>query len=154
MTRAESAEALKKGELNVVIKAKEICEYVFASTQKSPVKFRWSLVKRLQSLSLKALSALYSANDLPLVSTLPAGNAHAEVHSSPFADPFASARAINQTKAIAALRKLDFFAELSLKEKCITPGQHEHLSKLILDGLRMTCKWRASDVERAKRRLA
>ena len=57
-----------KTELSVITKAKELCAYVFAVTQKSPKQFRFSFTTRLQNLSLSVIENLYRANDTPLSS--------------------------------------------------------------------------------------
>ena len=51
-----------QSELVVIVRAKELCGYVLTVTDKSPKKFRFTLVSRLQSYALDALECLYKAN--------------------------------------------------------------------------------------------
>ena len=43
----------QQSELMVIMKAKDLCNYVLTVTQKSPKQFRFSLVGCMQNLSLK-----------------------------------------------------------------------------------------------------
>ena len=53
----------KKSELFVVTKTKELAKYLFTITEKSPKKFRFTLVVRLQNYILDALENIYFANN-------------------------------------------------------------------------------------------
>ena len=44
-----------KSELTVITEAKDICRYIFVITEKSPKRFRFTLVSRLQNLVLGIL---------------------------------------------------------------------------------------------------
>ena len=52
----------KQGELQVIIKAKDLCSYVMTVTQKSPKHFRYTFVSRLQNLTLSVIENLFRAN--------------------------------------------------------------------------------------------
>ena len=56
----------KKSDLFVITKAKDLAKYILTVTEKSPVKFRFTLVVRLQNYILDVLEHLYLANNLPL----------------------------------------------------------------------------------------
>ena len=47
----------------VITKSKSLSKLIFEITQTSPEKYSFSLVSRLQNISLDIVSALYSAND-------------------------------------------------------------------------------------------
>lgn len=53
----------KKNELYVITKCKDISKYVFTITDKSPKKYRYSVVTRLQNYTLEILELLYKANN-------------------------------------------------------------------------------------------
>ncbi len=57
----------KKSELTVITKAKDLCSYVMAVTQKSPKQFRFTFVSRLQNLTLSVIENLFRANDVFVV---------------------------------------------------------------------------------------
>ena len=54
----------KKSELFVLTKAKELAKYVITVTEKSPKKFRFTLVVRLQNYCLDAIEHILLANML------------------------------------------------------------------------------------------
>ena len=54
----------KQSELTVVTKAKDLCSYIMAVTQKSPKHFRYTFVSRMQNLALSVIENLFRANDV------------------------------------------------------------------------------------------
>jgi hypothetical protein len=54
-------------ELKVITECKRLNEYVFHVTEKSPRKYRYSLVDRMDNLCLDVISLLYEANDISSV---------------------------------------------------------------------------------------
>ena len=54
----------KKSELYVLTKAKELSKYVITVTEKSPKKFRFTLVVRLQNYCLDIIENILLANML------------------------------------------------------------------------------------------
>ena len=56
----------KKSDLYVITKTKELAKYVITVTEKSPKKFRFTLVTRLQNYCLDVIENLLMANMLLL----------------------------------------------------------------------------------------
>ena len=54
----------KKSDLYVITKVKELTKYVITVTEKSPKKFRFMLVTRLQNYCLDALENIVTVNML------------------------------------------------------------------------------------------
>lgn len=54
----------KGSELSVITKAKALSEYDLTITDKSPKRYRFTLVARLQNYSLDVIEALISANEI------------------------------------------------------------------------------------------
>ena len=54
----------KQGDLSVITKAKEVCSYILTITDKSPKRFRFTLVSRLQNYSLTIIEKLIMANEI------------------------------------------------------------------------------------------
>jgi len=52
----------KKDDLFVLTKAKDLAKYIITVTEKSPKKFRFTLVVRIQNYILDILESLYLAN--------------------------------------------------------------------------------------------
>mgnify|MGYP002799805578 FL=1 len=56
--------AAYKSELAVITKAKDLCSYVMTVTDKSPKRFRFTLVAKLQNYALDIIENLYQANEV------------------------------------------------------------------------------------------
>ena len=51
-------------ELSVITKAKDLCSYIMTVTDKSPKRFRFTLVSRMQNYGLDIIENLISANEI------------------------------------------------------------------------------------------
>ncbi len=112
----------KKNDLFVMTKAKDLAKYIITVTEKSPKKFRFTLVVRLQNYILDAIENIYLAN------------AERDV-----------ARRLNyQNKAKTLLSMLDYFAGIAVEQECILFKQYEQISKLQAECLLYLGKWMAS----------
>ena len=56
--------AANQSELSVIVKAKDHCAYVMTVTEKSPKRFRFTLIAKPQTYALKAIENLYRANEV------------------------------------------------------------------------------------------
>ncbi len=118
--------AQKKNDLYVMTKAKDLAKYIITVTEKSPVKFRFTLVVRLQNYILDVLEKLYLANSSAL----------------------GAERKNLQEEAKTLLSMLDYFAGLCYESKCILFKQYEQISKQQAECLLYLNKWIASDSRR------
>ncbi len=116
----------RKSDLYVVTKVKELIKYVFTVTEKSPKKFRYTLVTRMQNFCLDAVECIYEANELPLNDN----------------------RLALQQRAGIVLKKQGYFSMLCSDVECILPKQAEQSSKLQAESLLFLGKWIASDKKR------
>ena len=107
-------------------KAKDLAKYIITVTEKSPVKFRFTLVVRLQNYILGVLEKLYLANSRPL----------------------GSERRNLQEEAKTLLSMIDYFAGLCYEAKCILFKQYELISMQQAECLLYLNKWIASDGKR------
>lgn len=114
----------KKSDLYVVTKLKELTKYVITVTEKSPKKFRFTLVVRLQNFCLDALEHIVTAN------MLKAGS---------------SERLALQKEAGRKLELVGYFAMICLETECILPHQFENISKLQAESIMFLGKWIASE---------
>jgi hypothetical protein len=110
-----------ESELQVITKAKELCEYIMTITQKSPKQYRFTFVTRLQNLSLDIIENMYRANELLV------GGKYGMTHYA--------ARVEFQRKVLTDTRLLAYFAELAMRQQCILPKQYERIAKLTTDCL-------------------
>ncbi len=116
----------KKSDLFVMTKAKDLAKYIITVTEKSPKKFRFTLVVRLQNMILDVLENLYLANTLPL------GRERRE----------------RQEKAKTLLAMLDYFAGLAYEQECILFKQFEQIGIQQAECVFYLNKWIASDKRR------
>jgi hypothetical protein len=116
----------KKNDLFVITKAKDLAKYIITITEKSPKKFRFTLIVRLQNYILDAIENLYLANSLPL----------------------GKQRKTHQEQAKTLFAMLDYFAGLAYEQECILFKQYEQISKQQAECLLYLNKWIASDAKR------
>ena len=125
---------VKKNELTVVMKAKDLCTYIVTITQKSPKQFRFTFVARMQNLAMDVIEDIYRANEV----FIGAGNPNS-----------AEKRLDLQHKALTSLKLLAYFSEIAMTQNCILPKQYEQIAKLTADCQYLIGAWINSD----KRRL-
>ena len=109
----------KKNDLFVMTKTKDLAKYIITVTEKSPKKFRFTLVVRLQNYILDAIEYIYLANSAPI------GDERLEL----------------QKKARTTLSMLDYFAGLAYEQECVLLKQYEQISKQIAECLLYLGKW-------------
>lgn len=121
------------GELVVITKTKDLCSYVFTVTDKSPKRFRFTLVSRLQMYALDTMENLFRANEVYI------GNRQKEK---------AEERLNYQHNALTSLKLLGYMAQLSMEQQCILPKQYEIMTRKISDCQKLTGAWITSDRKR------
>jgi len=121
--------ATQKSELLVVTKAKELCTYIITITQKSPKQFRFTLVSRLQNLSLDVIENIYYANDI-------------------FIGKGDEKRLSLQHHALTSLKLIAYISEIAMIQQCILFKQYEQIAKLTTDCQRLLGAWINSDKKR------
>ena len=55
-----------QSELTVITQAKALCSYIMTVTDKSPKRFRFTLVAKLQNYALNVIENLYYAIEVPM----------------------------------------------------------------------------------------
>ena len=120
-------------ELSVVTKAKDLCNYVITITEKSPKKFRFVFVNRMQNLILDVIENIYMANDMKI--------------GKGFETSY-KLRLAHQHKALTNLRVLSYISLIAMEHKCILFKQYENISKLSTDCQNMLGAWIISDRKR------
>lgn len=116
----------KKNDLFVVTKTKDLAKYIITVTEKSPVKYRFTLVTRLQNYVLDVLENLYMAN----------------------ATELGDKRKSYQNEAKKYLGMTDYFAGLAAEQGAILFKQYEQIGKQVAEALLYLNKWMASDEKR------
>ena len=123
----------KQSELTVIVKAKELCSYVIIVTEKSPKRFRFTLVAKLQGYALNAVEKLYRANDVYLNNS---------------DDEAIKERRNFQQGAMTEFNLLGYLAQLSKEEICITDKQYEQITKKVFECKNLLGAWIRSDNKR------
>ena len=106
-------------EMAVFTHAKKLSEYVFVITEKSPKKFRWSIVSRLQNVSVEVIENLYHANF----------------------ERETAVRLTYQKRAAVSLKLLDFYAETARKKQAITVHQMGVLAQYVSETGKLLNGW-------------
>lgn len=128
---------MEKGkELAVIVKAKDLGSYVFTVTDKSPKKFRFTLVTRLQNTCLDIIENLYYANSVYVKGK--------EDYTH------IGKRNAYQKRAYVKVKMLLYFALIARENQCILPKQHEQISTQAYEVNRMITAWARSDLRRYK----
>lgn len=125
--------AVQQSELSVIVKAKDLCSYIMTVTEKSPKRFRFTLVAKLQSYALNTVENLYRENEVFVKN----GGTSAVKERLDF-----------QHKAITELNLLGYMAQLSMEQTCITAKQYEQITKKIYDCKNLLGAWIKSDSKR------
>lgn len=108
-------------EMAVFTRAKKLSEYIFVITEKSPKKFRWSIITRLQNTSTDVIELLYRAN-------YSRGEERLEYQKS----------------AQVSLSLLDFYAETARAKHAITNRQTAVIARLLDEVKRLLSGWKKS----------
>ena len=115
-------------ELVVSTSLKKLTAYVFAVTQKSPKKFRGTLVKYLQDKCIEAIENVIKAN-----STKRTTKESIEQRKN------------FQQNAYANLKIISYLSFVSTGFACLTKKQYEQIATMVADSLNLLVAWRKSD---------
>lgn len=125
-----------ENELTVITRAKELCQYILVITDKSPKKFRFTLVSRLQNYSLSVIEHLFKANQ--------------QFAGEGKTDEQCEKRLSLQQEAMIELRLLAYISMIARESQCILPKQQSHISMKIVETQRLLYAWMKSDEKRRK----
>lgn len=112
----------REKEMAVFTAAKKLSEYVFVVTEKSPKKYRWSVISRMQTVSIEIVEFLYMAN---------------------FEKD--QQRLFYQKKAGTSLKILDHLACTCFSLQAISQKQMFNIGKYALEVRKLLSGWAKSD---------
>lgn len=121
-------------DLIVITKAKKLCAYVVAVTQKSPAKFRGVFVNRMQNYCLDVLEDLQYANFIRLDS----------IDNKEKREDF-------QKDAVVKLKMLGYISMIALESGCILKKQYKQISLQAVDVINLVVAWKKSDDKRFRK---
>lgn len=128
---------VSQGELSVITKAKEVCSYILTVTEKSPKRFRFTLVSRMQNYALTIIENLIMANEIYVY------NADKEVDK----DALTERRKL-QKSALTHIKLLAYISQVSMEQQCILPKQYEQITRKLYDCQNLLGAWVKSDNKR------
>ena len=105
-------------EMAVFTAAKKLSEYIFVITEKSPKKFRWSIISRLQNASIDVIENLYRANYEK-----------------------GDERIAYQKSALVSLNLVDFFTETARSKNAISFHQTEVIARQLVECKKLLNGW-------------
>ena len=117
-------------ELAVITQTKALCNIVILCTAKSPKKFRFTLVSKLQTYSLNALENLFRANEVYIKGNLKNG---------------LSLRMDFQHKALTELNLLAFITQLAYEQQCILKKDYLRITHQIFGCKNLLGGWIRSE---------
>lgn len=124
----------QENELTIMIKSRKLIEYIFVITEKSPKKFRFTIVSRLQNISLDVMENLIRAN---------------EVYVKDKEQITEYMRRTNyQKECMVSLKLLGYMAMIAREQGCILPKQQEQIAMQVSECRRMLWAWVQSDKKR------
>lgn len=124
----------KESELGVIVKSRKLIEYIFTVTEKSPKKFRFTIIAHLQNRALNIIEYLIRANEIYVKD-----NTYAESYRR---------RLGYQQEAMAELKILGYLAMIAREQECILPKQQEQIAKQLNECRKMLWAWMQSDKKR------
>lgn len=168
----------KNEELIVIKMAKEFSCFIFKATQDAPKKFRFSLISKMQNLSLEMIGSLYKANDTFIDGRLlrdldksiegtrkkklklkskSVDTEHIEnklltlqlTRATKF-DSIIRERVNNQYKAMTFLKEIEHLSYIAKDMQCLTYKEYERIGEYVLDLRNLLGKWIISDRKRYK----
>lgn len=124
----------EENEFKIITKAKDLVKHTFEMTNEKrfPKKYRFTIVNRLQDLTIDIFQFIQEANELDL------------------ADPQEyRERNYDQKKALTKCKLVLFLLELSLEKGLISSDQCAAWTKKVTDVKYMTAAWKKQDQQRA-----
>lgn len=112
---------MEAGELAVITKAKDVCNYIITVTDKSPKKFRFTLIGRMQNYALDIIEGMIMANEVYVTEKGLGVNIEA-----------LKERQKLQRNVLTNIKLLAYVSQLSMEQKCILPKQYEQIYRKAL----------------------
>ncbi|MGX6962785.1 four helix bundle protein [Vagococcus xieshaowenii] len=117
-------------EFYVAASAKALARLIFRVTQSSPKHFRFSLVGKMQTLTLGVVEGIYQANELPLEKET--------FHT----------RQTYQRQVMTDLKLLGFMVELGFETGCLLQKDYLSLVEPLESCRKLVYRWLTSDQKR------
>lgn len=124
----------KESELEIMIKSRKLIEYIFTITEKSPKKFRFTIVSHLQNEALKIIENLIRANEIYIKDKTQTEDYRRRLRY--------------QQEAMVDIKLLGYMAMIAREQECILPKQQEQIALQLSECRKMLWAWMLSDKKR------
>lgn len=121
-------------ELEVIQKARDLCEYLLTITHKSPKEFRFTLTAKLHGYALSAIENLLRANEMRMDT-----------------DERVARRREYQLEALTEFKLLGYLSEIACNQKCILSAQYAQIAQKLFECRNLLSAWVKSDAKRCLR---
>jgi hypothetical protein len=122
-------------DLIVITKTKKLGAYIFQITEKSPAKFRGTIIKSLHGYVLSAIENLTKANFIRMDG----------IDKKKMRENF-------QLNAITDLKMLGYIATLAESSGCILTKQLKQIAMQLGESINLAAAWKKNDDERFKQK--
>lgn len=124
----------KENELEIMIKSRKLIEYIFTITEKSPKKFRFTLISRLQNEALSIIENLIRANEIYIKDKTQTEDYRRRLRY--------------QKEAMVDIKMLGYMSVIAREQECILPKQQEQIALQLSECRKMLWAWMLSDKKR------
>lgn len=124
----------KENELEIMIKSRKLIEYIFTITEKSPKKFRFMLIARLQNEALSIIENLIRANEIYIKDKTQVEDYRRRLGY--------------QKEAMVDIKMLGYMSVIAREQECILPKQQEQIALQLSECRKMLWAWMLSDKKR------
>lgn len=124
----------KENELEIMIKSRKLIEYIFTITEKSPKKFRFTLIARLQNEALSIIENLIRANEIYIKDKTQVEDYRRRLGY--------------QKEAMVDIKMLGYMSVIAREQECILPKQQEQIALQLSECRKMLWAWMLSDKKR------
>ncbi|MCL1809135.1 MAG: hypothetical protein FWG42_05095 [Clostridiales bacterium] len=166
--------SIAEQDLTTIAKARELGSKVFAVTEKSPKKYRFTIVSRLQNLSLEVISDISRANevfvDMKLLADLDKSikvvteqkQFHSDMERYYMQNKLLTLKLTRATTfegriskridlqhgVLASLKEMDFLITFAMEQGAVLPKHHEQIAGLIWEVRKLVGAWIKADRHR------
>lgn len=117
-----------------MIKSRKLIEYIFTITEKSPKKFRFTLIARLQNEALSIIENLIRANEIYIKDKTQVEDYRRRLGY--------------QKEAMVDIKMLGYMSVIAREQECILPKQQEQIALQLSECRKMLWAWMLSDKKR------
>ncbi len=124
----------QKNQFEVITKSRILIEYIFTVTEKSPKKFRFTIISRMHNIALDIMENLIRANEIYIKDKEQTADYRRRFYY--------------QKEALIAIKLLGYISMIAREQECILPKQYEQIALQLSECRKMLGAWVLSDRKR------